>query len=271
MTLTRPPGRIETLNGQQLYFEVHGTGQPLLLLHGFSGSSQDWIPSLEQWGAKFQLILPDLRGHGHSGILSKPFRHEQAARDTFALLDHLGIRACNGVGISGGGNVLLHMATKQPDRIQAMVLVSATPYFPAQARHLMSQYPDTLPEQQWEILRRRHPGGDEQIKAILASTKSFATSYDDLNFTPPFKRALSSSRATATLSIPSNSPSRWPSPFQTPASGSSPTPATARSSAPAGPNSFKPLPPSCRSEFLPVAAILRLCLSSFFFRRHPCV
>ena len=185
MTLTRPPGRIETLNGQKLYFEVHGTGQPLLLLHGFSGSSQDWIPSLEQWGAKFQLILPDLRGHGHSGILSKPFRHEQAARDTFALLDHLGIRACNGVGISGGGNVLLHMATKQPDRIQAMVLVSATPYFPAQARHLMSQYPDTLPEQQWEILRRRHPGGDEQIKAILASTKSFATSYDDLNFTPP--------------------------------------------------------------------------------------
>src|SRR5436305_1357421 len=86
MTLTRPPGRIETLNGQQLYFEVHGTGQPLLLLHGFSGSSQDWIPSLEQWGAKFQLILPDLRGLGHSGILSKPFRHEQAASAPFAHL-----------------------------------------------------------------------------------------------------------------------------------------------------------------------------------------
>jgi len=185
MTLTRPPGRIEMLNGQQLYFEVHGTGEPLLLLHGFSGSSQDWIPSLEQWGTGFQLILPDLRGHGHSGILSKPFRHEEAARDMFALLDHVGIRACKGVGISGGGNVLLHMATKQPDRIQAMVLVSATPYFPAQARPLMSQYADTLPEQHWEILRRRHPGGDEQIKAILASTKSFATSYDDLNFTPP--------------------------------------------------------------------------------------
>jgi pimeloyl-ACP methyl ester carboxylesterase len=66
-----------------------------------------------------------------------------------------------------------------------MVLVSATPYFPAQARPLMSQYPDNLPEQQWELLRRRHPGGDAQIKAILASTKSFATSYDDVNFTPP--------------------------------------------------------------------------------------
>ena len=49
----------------------------------------------------------------------------------------------------------------------------------------MSQYPDNLQQEQWEILRRCHPGGDEQIKAILASTKSFATSYDDLNFTPP--------------------------------------------------------------------------------------
>jgi pimeloyl-ACP methyl ester carboxylesterase len=182
---TRPPGRTETLNGQQLYFEVHGSGEPLLLLSGFSGSSQDWIPSLAQWGTKFQLILPDLRGHGRSGVLSKPFRHEDAAADLVALLDHLGICTCNGVGISAGGNVLLHMATKQPDRITAMVLVSATSYFPAQAHAIMSQYADNLPEEQWEILRRRHPGGDEQIKAILASTKSFAISYDDLNFTPP--------------------------------------------------------------------------------------
>ncbi|HKW61545.1 MAG TPA: alpha/beta hydrolase [Candidatus Acidoferrum sp.] len=185
MTPARLPGRIETLNGKQLYFEVHGSGEPLLLLHGFSGSSQDWIPSLTQWGTKFQLILPDLRGHGRSGTLSKPFRHHDAAKDIFALLDYLGIRACKGVGISAGGNVLLHMATKQPDRVKAMVLVSATPYFPAQARAIMSQYADNLPPEQWEILRRRHPGGDKQIKAILASTKSFATSYDDLNFTPP--------------------------------------------------------------------------------------
>jgi pimeloyl-ACP methyl ester carboxylesterase len=185
MMPTCPPGPIETHNGQQLYFEVHGAGEPLLLLHGFSGSSQDWIPSLAQWGTKFQLILPDLRGHARSGILSKPFRHEDAASDMFALLDHLGVRTCKAVGISAGGNILLHMATKQPERVTAMVLVSTTPYFPAQARTIMGQYGDNLPEQQWETLRRRHSRGDEQIKAILASTKSFATSYDDLNFTPP--------------------------------------------------------------------------------------
>lgn len=185
MTPESPSGRIEVLNGVQFYFEVHGTGEPLLLLHGFSGSSQDWRASLAEWGGRFQLIVPDLRGHGRSGILSKPFRHEDAATDLFALLDFLGIGACKGVGISGGGNILLHMATKQPERIQAMVLVSATPYFPAQARTIMCQYADHLSEQEWVRLRRTHPGGDEQIKALLASTTAFAESYDDMNFTPP--------------------------------------------------------------------------------------
>jgi pimeloyl-ACP methyl ester carboxylesterase len=181
-----PPGRVEMLNGVQIYFEVHGTGEPLLLLHGFSGSSQDWKSLPTDLGTGFQLIAPDLRGHGRSSVLARPFRHQDAAADMLALLDHLEIIACKGLGVSGGGNVLLHMAAKEPERVKAMVLVSATPYFPAQARAIMRQYPDSLPEAQWEFLRRRHPGGDPQIKAILASTRAFADSYDDMNFTPPY-------------------------------------------------------------------------------------
>ena len=179
------PGRIESLNGVDIYFELHGSGEPLLLLHGFSGSSQDWAGVTAEWSDQFQLIVPDLRGHGRSSILSTSFRHQDAAVDMLALLDRLGIGACSGLGISGGGNVLLHMATRQPERIRAMVLVSATPYFPAQARAIMRQYSDSLPEAQWEALRRRHPGGDAQIRALLASTKAFAESYDDMSFTPP--------------------------------------------------------------------------------------
>lgn len=184
------PGRTETLNGVQLYFEMHGTGEPLVLLHGFSGSSQDWIPSITQWGGFFQLVIPDLRGHGRSSPPAKPFRHEEAAADMFALLDHLGIGACKGVGISGGGNVLLHAATKQPNRVKAMVLVSATPYFPAQARTIMRQYAANLPEQEWQRLRRCHPGGEGQINALLASTAAFADSHDDMNFTAPRLSAI---------------------------------------------------------------------------------
>jgi pimeloyl-ACP methyl ester carboxylesterase len=185
LTLEALPGRIEMLSGVKLYFEVHGTGDPLLLLHGFSGSSQDWMALTAEWRTSFQLIMPDLRGHGRSSTLTKPFRHRDAAADMLALLDHLRISTCKGLGISGGGNVLLHMATKQPERVKAMVLVSATSYFPAQARPIMRAYPDSLPEEQWEILRRRHPGGDAQINQLLASTRAFADSYDDMTFTPP--------------------------------------------------------------------------------------
>jgi pimeloyl-ACP methyl ester carboxylesterase len=180
------PGRIELLNGAPLYFEVHGTGEPVLLLHGFSGSSADWKSAIGQWSGDFQLVVPDLRGHGRSGILAEPFRHQDAAGDILALLDHLHIGACKGVGISAGGNILLHMATSRPERVKAMVLVSATSYFPPQARAIMRQYPDSVTPAQREFLRSRHPGGDPQIDAILASTKAFADSYDDMNFTPPY-------------------------------------------------------------------------------------
>jgi pimeloyl-ACP methyl ester carboxylesterase len=179
-------GNVELLNGIEIYFEIRGTGEPLVLLHGFSGSSQDWNTSGEALGAGFQLIVPDVRGHGRSSVLSKPFRHRDAADDIFALLDHAGVQSYKAIGLSGGGNILLHMATMQPARVKAMVLVSATPYFPEQARAIMRNYANGLPESQREFLRLRHPGGDAQINSILASTSAFANSYEDMNFTPPY-------------------------------------------------------------------------------------
>ncbi len=187
MTATASPGgRTETLNGSQIYFEIHGSGKPLVLLHGFGGCSQDWSPLIAELSTEFQLIIPDMRGHGRSSNPSKFFRHQDAATDMFALLDHLGAGIFQGLGISGGGNVLLHLATRQPERVEAMVLVSATSYFPAQARAIMRQYPNSLTEEDWETMRRRHPGGDEQIETLLASTAAFADSHDDMNFTPPY-------------------------------------------------------------------------------------
>lgn len=155
----------------------------MLLLHGFSGSGEDWKRSIEGWGEGFRLIMPDLRGHGRSGVLTKPFRHDEAANDILALVDHLGMASCMGVGVSGGGNVLLHMAVTAPERVRAMVLLSATPYFPEQARAIMRAYGENLAEPQRQYLLSRHPGGDRQIEAILASTRAFAESYEDLNFT----------------------------------------------------------------------------------------
>lgn len=184
MSLSESPGDTVIVNGQEIYFEGRGTGEPLLLLHGFSGTSQDWIPSLGKWGDGFQFIIPDLRGHGRSGTLKNHFRHEDAAQDLLALLDHLKIPELKAVGISAGGNALLHMATKRPECIRAMVVVSATPYFPPEAREILRRFAETLPEDQLKVLRQRHPSGEEQVQALIASTTAFAESRDDLNFTP---------------------------------------------------------------------------------------
>src|SRR5690348_7978675 len=129
-----PAGETVSVNDMQMYYVSHGEGEPLVLLHGFTGSSGDWkifLPYLEQG---YRVIMPDLRGHGRSTNPLPTFTFRQAALDVFALLDHLGIGQCKAIGLSNGGNVLLHMATQQPERVTAMVLVSAVSYYPDQAR-----------------------------------------------------------------------------------------------------------------------------------------
>jgi pimeloyl-ACP methyl ester carboxylesterase len=116
-----------------------------------------------------------------------------------ALLDHLRIERCRAIGISMGGNILLHMATLQPTRIEAMVVVSAAMYFPPQARDIMRQIPtpESQPPQQWELMRRRHKLSDQQIVSLWNWTRGLQDSYDDMNFTPQVLSTI----ATRTLIV----------------------------------------------------------------------
>jgi pimeloyl-ACP methyl ester carboxylesterase len=130
------------LNDIEMYYEMEGTGEPLLLLHGGTGCQEDWIYSgRDQFASEYAIIKPDARGHGKTSNPQKTITHRQCALDTLALLDHLGIEKCRAIGLSMGGNILLHMATLQPERIEAMVVVSATMYFPEQTRAIMRQIP----------------------------------------------------------------------------------------------------------------------------------
>jgi pimeloyl-ACP methyl ester carboxylesterase len=175
------------LNGIEMYYETEGAGEPLLLLHGGAGCQENWAHAgRDQFAREYTLILPDARGHGRTTNPGKTITHRQCALDTFALLDHLGISKCRAIGLSMGGNILLHMATLQPERIEAMVIVSAAMYFPEQARAIMRQVPAAAdqPPREWEIMRRRHKQGDEQIVALWDWTRGMSDSYDDMNFTP---------------------------------------------------------------------------------------
>lgn len=175
------------LNGIDMYFERDGAGEPLLLLHGGGGCHEDWVYAGRNYFAKeYELILPDARGHGHSTNPERKITHRQCALDTIALLDHLGIEKCKAIGISMGGNILLHVATMQPGRIEAMVVVSAAMYFPEQARVVMRQVSiENQPAKEWEAMRKRHKLGDDQIIALWEWQRGMGDSHDDMNFTPP--------------------------------------------------------------------------------------
>jgi pimeloyl-ACP methyl ester carboxylesterase len=185
-------GQTEPINGMQMYYEVLGQGEPLVLLHGFTGSGADWKLVFTDPPNGYRRVIPDLRGHGRSTNPSMAFTFRQSALDVFALLDRVGIDRFKAIGMSAGGKTLLHMATQQPARVEAMVLVSATPYFPLQARAIMAQMTaDNRTEQEWDAMRQQHKHGDEQIRALWRQGNAFKDSYDDMNFTPPHLATIS--------------------------------------------------------------------------------
>lgn len=180
------PG-VRTVNGMQMYYETLGAGAPLVLLHGFFGCGHSWQPLVASLAAHYRLIIPDLRGHGQSTNPSRQFTHRQAARDVLALLDQLGVRKFRAMGISTGGMTLLHMATQQRDRVDAMVLIGATTYFPEPARVVMRRIRtlDSLPPPVSEVLRECAKRGDPQIRELVSLFHGFKDSYNDMSFTEP--------------------------------------------------------------------------------------
>jgi pimeloyl-ACP methyl ester carboxylesterase len=176
------------VEGADIHYEERGTGEPLLLLHGFMGSGQDWVHlfDVDELARRYRVIMPDARGHGRSTNPSGAFTHRQSARDVAALCNQLGVRRCKAIGLSSGGNVMLHLATARPDLVDAMVLIGAPSYYPAQARAIMRTFTlDTRSEQEWAAMRARHAHGDDQIRTLWRNAVDFADSYDDMTFTPP--------------------------------------------------------------------------------------
>lgn len=172
------------VNGVRIQYERHGHGRPLLWLHGFMGAGGDWRYQFPEGPAGFELIAPDLRGHGASTGDQETFSFRQAARDMLALLSHLGVQRVSGIGISGGGITLLHMAIMQPGLVDAAVLVSVPPRFPDQARAFQRAFaPEMFPSQELELMRRRHKGGREQLERLFSIARGLADDVEDVNFT----------------------------------------------------------------------------------------
>ena len=118
-------GQYAEVNGINLYYETHGSGRPLVLLHGGLGSGEMFGPVLPALAAERQVILADLQGHGRTADIDRPLDVRLMAGDVAALIDHLGLDRPDVVGYSLGGGVALQTAMQYPEKVGRLVVVSA--------------------------------------------------------------------------------------------------------------------------------------------------
>ena len=118
-------GDYADVNGLHLYYETHGSGSPLVLLHGGLGSGEMFGPTLAALAEHHRVILPDLQGHGRTADVDRPLHMATMADDIAALIDHLGLDQPDVVGYSLGGGVALQLAVRHPAKVRRLVAASA--------------------------------------------------------------------------------------------------------------------------------------------------
>src|SRR5215218_10155060 len=112
------------INGLDLYYEEHGEGLPLVLLHGGIHAGEMFGAILPALSAGRRVINVDLQGHGHTADIDRPLRPEHMADDVAALIEHLGLERADVMGYSLGGEVAVRCAIQHPDRVRRLVVVS---------------------------------------------------------------------------------------------------------------------------------------------------
>jgi 3-oxoadipate enol-lactonase len=111
-------------DGLSIYYEVSGSGLPLVLGHGFLCSGDMWAPQLGPLAERYKVINIDLRGHGNSGLIDEAFDLYDLVDDILGVLDHLGIDRAVWAGLSIGGMVALRAAITAPDRVSGLILLA---------------------------------------------------------------------------------------------------------------------------------------------------
>ena len=123
----RGAGSYASVNGLEMYYEIHGTGRPLILLHGGVGAIEMFGEVLGLLAEGRQVVAVDLQAHGRTADIDRPLSFESMADDIAALIEHLGFERADVMGYSLGGGVALQTAIRHPEVVRMLVLVS-TPF-----------------------------------------------------------------------------------------------------------------------------------------------
>jgi len=143
-------GDYAEVNGLKMYYEVHGTGQPLVLLHGAFGVVEGWGGLLASLTQTHQVILVELQGHGRTGDIDRPLSFGAMADDVAALLRQLKIEQADVFGYSMGGGVALALAIRHPALVRKLAILGTTAgatrdtFEPETYRQFMSITPETF-------------------------------------------------------------------------------------------------------------------------------
>src|SRR5215510_5945883 len=152
-TSSSQTGHYASVNGLKMYYEVHGSGRPLLLLHGAFMTIEGFGPLLPALAGNHQVIAVELEGHGRTADLDRPLTMAQMAEDVASLLDQLKIKEADVMGYSMGGIVAIRLAIRRPDLVRKLLIISS-------ANSLDGLYPVLV-----ESIRGMTPTGSPAEKA----------------------------------------------------------------------------------------------------------
>jgi pimeloyl-ACP methyl ester carboxylesterase len=122
----KPTKGYAPVNGLKMYYEVHGNGDPVVLLHGsFMTISNNWTGWIGELAKTRKVIAVEMQGHGRTADIERAFSYENLADDVAALLDYLKIPSADLIGYSMGGGVAMQCAIRHPEKVRKVVIISA--------------------------------------------------------------------------------------------------------------------------------------------------
>ena len=179
-------GKFFNYNGIKIYYEDTGEGEPLLLLHNFYGTADQWKPYMVAYSKQFRTIAIDMLGHGRSDIYKKGaifFKHGDYAKVVLALLDAIKLDKVNAIGGSSGGMTLLHLNIMQPERFKSVIAIGAQIYFSKYTRDwLTKRGQDSANVKLMEWATEQH--GAEKAMVLARQFWQNLNLYGDPSFTP---------------------------------------------------------------------------------------
>jgi 3-oxoadipate enol-lactonase len=141
---------IADVNGQRLYYEVHGDGEPLLCVAGLTCDTLVWIPQIQAFSAAHRTVIFDNRDAGQSSMAQGDYDIADMAHDALALADHLELDTFHLLGVSMGGAIAQEIALQAPERVRTLTLAVTFPAGGAYARRLAQVWSARLDEISFE-------------------------------------------------------------------------------------------------------------------------